>query len=172
VKTVYPTSKCVEQKEKTVIEPDVPMEHSEEDILKMIKKYHATLIVFSNMLKAFHYCVLGSDFYSIHIKLQDYYETIDQYIDDVAELLITEGAIPVLNLADAIMLSWIGEYSFGGAITCKQAMVHVSKQFDLLAEAMDELSYIIQNEGIAGLFGDHYLYYSKQNWMAKAYLQN
>lgn len=175
VKTVYgmSKSKTVEQKEadpsmRKIVENVTVVE---EDVYEMIKKYHATLIVVSNMIKSLHYCVVGMGFYTIHPKLRDFFSQVDEYIDDVAELLITEGKVPVLHLSEALTMSSITEYNFSGQITCKQAMTQIHKVFNTLEDITDSLAYSIPNVGISGMFGDHYMYFSKSNWMIKAYLQ-
>ena len=168
VKTVYgmSNSKTVEQKEadlsmRKIVENVTVIE---EDVYEMIKKYHATLIVVSNMIKSLHYCVVGMGFYTIHPKLRDFFSQVDEY-------LVTEGKIPVLHLSEALTMSSITEYNFSGQITCKQAMTQIYKVFNTLEDITDSLAYSIPNVGISGMFGDHYMYFSKSNWMIKAYLQ-
>lgn len=178
VKTVYGmnNSKTVEQKESEPANMQNKATESssmkmEEDIYEMIRKYHATLIVASNMLKSFHYTVVGMGFYTIHPKIQELYTQIDEYIDSVAELLISEEKNPVLHLSEALALSSIAEYKFSGQITCKQSMTQINKVFDVFENMTDTISSLIDNVGISGMFGEHYLYFSKANWMIRAYLQ-
>lgn len=171
VKTVYGMNQKTEESKEPASVQVGETTIIEGSVLDAIKRYHASLIVASNMIKSFHYCVVGMGFYTTHWNLRDFFLKIDEYIDDVAELLVTKGKTPVLHLSEALTLSNIQEFNFNGVISCKQAMTQTSKVFDALSEMADAIAYSIDNVGVSGIFGDHNVYFDKQNWMIKAYLQ-
>ncbi len=142
--------------------------------VEMVKKYHATLMVLSNMIKSFHYCVTGSDFYVIHPKLDECYMCVEEYIDCVAEAVVAHGYVPVLHLSEALQMSMIAEHSFSGQITCKEAVTILHNVYDTLASVTKDMVPKVENSempAVAGILGEHHLYYEKAKWMMRAYLR-
>lgn len=143
------------------------------DVLKDLKEYHATLMVATTMIKAFHYCITGMGFFTIHPLLGEYWNELDETIDEVAELIVTLKGVPVLTMKEAIDLSCIDEHPFAGKITCKQAMIIVETVFDCLAKLSKNIALVFDemgDAGTSGTIGDHYNYFTKSNWMVRAYL--
>lgn len=160
---------CVDKKTKSASEP--PM-MSKDDILKAIRKYHATLMVVSNMVKAFHYTCVGDDFYSIHARFEDFYKTFDEYIDSTAELLVMVCSTPVLTLSEAIDLAGVDEYIFSGCcISCSEAVREMSEVFSCLKDMSTILNKRVDAVGIPNIFQEHLYFYYTEYWKMKAYLQ-
>lgn len=150
----------------TVVDPDV---------IAHLRKYHASLMVATTMIKSFHYCITGMGFFTIHPKLGEYWEELDDTIDEVAELIVTMKGVPVLTLDEAIKLSVISEHPFAGKITCKQAMTIVETVFNSLADMSKNIALVFDemgDVGSSGTIGEHYNFYTKSNWMVRAYLND
>ena len=114
-------------------------------------------------------------FFTIHPKLGEYWEELDDTIDEVAELIVTMKGVPVLTLDEAIKLSVISEHPFAGKITCKQAMTIVETVFNSLADMSKNIALVFDemgDVGSSGTIGEHYNFYTKSNWMVRAYLND
>lgn len=145
------------------------------DMMMHLRKYQASLMVASTMIKSFHYCVYGMGYYTIHPKLGEFWDELDEIIDEVAELTVMLGGVPIITMKEALEMSPMAEYNFNGRISCKQAMTQVEVVFGSLygmsrtiASTFDEAGDV----GNAGIIGEHSNYYTKSNWMVKSYLKS
>lgn len=137
--------------------------------------YHASLVVLSNMLKSFHYAVVGMGFYTIHPKLKELYDELDEIIDETAELLKSYDTMPVLTLTEALSLTHIPEYRFSstGTISCKDAMTTAHSAYMTLHDLANSLVVHAEENhwaSSAAVYSEHAHHYAKTKWMIKAYL--
>ena len=55
---------------------------------KLLNKLLADLVVEYHKLQHFHWYVKGADFFQVHAKLEEYYDEINEAVDEVAELML------------------------------------------------------------------------------------
>lgn len=149
--------------------------HPEVKTIGDYRVYHASLVVLSNMLKSFHYTVVGMGFYTIHPKLKELYDELDAIIDETAELLKSYDTIPVLTLSEALSLTHIPEYRFSstGTISCKDAMTTAHSAYMTLHDLANSLVVHAEENhwaSSAAVYSEHAHHYAKVKWMIKAYL--
>lgn len=69
----------------------------------------ANFVVTYHKLQSFHWYVKGSDFFQVHLKLEELYNEINMGIDELAELLLQIGGEPVSSLRGFLELASIDE---------------------------------------------------------------
>lgn len=129
----------------------------------------ADLNVFYRKLQNYHWNVQGKDFFVIHAKLEEYYDEINEQIDEVAEHILILGGEPWGTMKDYINNSNIVEAEnkkikpdviFHNAINDLGMLL---KEVIEIKEKADSL-----NEYFTSTLMDNYIEsYNKKIWMLK-----
>ena len=80
-----------------------------ENILNNLNTFLSDLNVFYRKLQNYHWNVKGKDFFTIHAKLEEYYDEINEQIDEVAEHILSIGGQPLGTLKDYLSTTKITE---------------------------------------------------------------
>ena len=80
-----------------------------ENILNDLNTFLCDLNVFYRKLQNYHWNVKGNDFFVIHAKLEEYYNEINEQIDEVAEHILSVDGQPLGTLNDYIQNTNIEE---------------------------------------------------------------
>lgn len=80
-----------------------------DDILVDLNTFLCDLNVFYRKLQNYHWNVKGKDFFVVHAKLEEYYDEINEQIDEVAEHILSVGGQPLGTLKDYLLVSQIKE---------------------------------------------------------------
>ena len=67
---------------------------------KCLNELLSDLNVFYRKLQNYHWNIQGSDFFVIHAKLEEYYDEINEQIDEVAEHILILGGQPLGTMKD------------------------------------------------------------------------
>lgn len=127
------------------------------------------LVVEYHKLQNFHWYVKGSDFFQVHVKLEEFYDGINEAIDEVAEKLLMVDGKPLASLKDFLATSKIKEAD-AKHLSSKEVFKEVLKDFEYLLEsakdvkkAADEKEVFLVSTYMDDLIGD----FSKNIWMIK-----
>jgi len=71
-----------------------------ENILQNLNTFLSDLNVFYRKLQNYHWNVKGIDFFTIHSKLEEYYNQVNEKIDEIAEHILSIGGQPLGTLKD------------------------------------------------------------------------
>jgi starvation-inducible DNA-binding protein len=71
---------------------------SNETLIKELRKLQADATVFYQKLRHYHWNVKGRQFFALHAKLEELYESWADVIDDVAEQVVILGGTPLTTL--------------------------------------------------------------------------
>ena len=71
-----------------------------ENILQNLNTFLSDLNVFYRKLQNYHWNVKGRDFFTIHSKLEEYYNQVNEKIDEIAEHILSIGGQPLGTLKD------------------------------------------------------------------------
>ena len=63
--------------------------------ISKLNNFLAELNVFYRKLQNYHWYIKGKDFFQVHTKLEEYYDQINEQIDEVAELILQLGGSPL-----------------------------------------------------------------------------
>ena len=80
-----------------------------ENIIKELHQFLADLNVFYRKLQNYHWNIQGKDFFVIHSKLEEYYNEVNESIDEVAEFILTKNEQPLGTMKDYIEITKITE---------------------------------------------------------------
>lgn len=71
-----------------------------EELIKNLNTFLSDLNVFYRKLQNYHWNVYGKDFFVVHEKLEEYYNEINEQIDEIAEHILMLGGIPLGTMQD------------------------------------------------------------------------
>lgn len=80
-----------------------------EDLLNNLNIFLSDLNVFYRKLQNYHWNIKGKDFFTIHVKLEEYYNEINTKVDEVAEHILSLGGVPLGTLKDYLNTTKIQE---------------------------------------------------------------
>lgn len=127
----------------------------------------ADLVVEYHKLQNFHWYIKGKDFFTIHAKLEEYYNYINEAIDEIAENILMIGFQPVASLKEFMELSKIEEAK-DQQLSSKEIYNTVLKDFNYLLEAIKEIKQLADKEDnylISSLMDDYIGNFTKSIWM-------
>ena len=81
--------------------------NSENNKVDILNEYMSNLKVFNNNLYNLHFNIVGSSFFGMHQKLQDYYEKLALMYDTAAERIKMLGGYPITSLKQISEVSTI-----------------------------------------------------------------
>lgn len=80
-----------------------------EDILNSLNTFLSDLNVFYRKLQNYHWNIKGKDFFTVHAKLEEYYNEVNSLIDEIAEHILSLGGMPLGSLKDYLEVTKIAE---------------------------------------------------------------
>lgn len=129
----------------------------------------ANLVVEYHKLQNFHWYIKGSDFFTVHAKLEDYYNDINKAVDEVAESILMLEGKPLASLKD-----------FAANASIKEAEAQFIKSDIILAEVEKDYSMLLaevieikkaadaeENFIISAMMDDYIKNFTKAVWMLK-----
>ncbi len=127
----------------------------------------ADLVVFYHKLQSYHWYVKGNAFFQAHAKLEEYYDAINEQIDEVAETSLMSGFKPVSRVAEFTALTKIKETS-GDYTDVNAVFSDILKDFKYLLKNAEELKADADkadNYLISAKMDDFIATYRKAVWM-------
>ena len=101
--------------------------------VEKLNLYLANLNVLYRKVQNYHWNIVGAGFFSVHAKLEEYYDAINTQIDDVAERILAIGGRPLGTLKDYLEVTTIKEAE-NKEISIPEAVADVKKdKFIILA---------------------------------------
>lgn len=134
---------------------------------KQLNHLLANLVVEYHKLQNFHWYVKGKDFFNAHAKLEEYYDYINEAIDEVAENLLMMGGKPLASLKDFLANASIEEAEMK-EIKSKEIYKVVLADFRILLEEVKEIKVSADEENnylISALMDEYIKQFSKSIWM-------
>lgn len=140
-----------------------------ENILNNLNSFLSDLNVFYRKLQNYHWNIKGNQFFVIHPKLEEYYNEINEQVDEIAEHILTLGGQPLGSLKDYLNTTKIMEAEnkkvdcslvFSELINDYSTLLQDVKSIKNLAEAKEE-------HKTAAMMDDIIEDYSKKIWMLK-----
>ena len=124
-----------------------------ETLIKELNQYLSDLSVFYRKLQNYHWNVKGSDFFVVHEKLEEYYNKINDQIDEVAE-----HYLETTTIAEAK----------NERICSTEIYKNIIKDFETLLERVNQIKEEAEKEkqySTSSLIDGYILEYSKILWM-------
>lgn len=138
----------------------------EENIINL-NKFLSELEIMSVKLQNYHWNVSGCEFFTIHSKLEEYYDEIREQIDEIAEHILAKGLEPLGTMKDFISNSEIAEAK-NEKIKSEELLKNVTQDYMTLYKKALEIKKCAEKESdyeTSSLIDDYLKEYSKKLWM-------
>lgn len=135
--------------------------------------YLVNLNVLYRKVQNYHWNVVGKGFFTIHTKLEEFYDKINEQVDDVAERILSIGARPYGTLKDYLELTTIKEAE-NKEISVHDVLVSVKADFESMLTLVKEIKATADDEndyGTSAMLDEYISEYEKNLWMLNAYLK-
>ena len=127
------------------------------------------LNVFYRKLQNYHWNIQGNDFFVIHSKLEEYYDEVNEQIDEVAEHILILGGQPLGTMKDYIENTSIVEAK-NKKIKSDAIFHNIVNDLGMLLKKVTEIKEEAdaQKQYATSSLMDKYIEdYSKKTWMLK-----
>ncbi len=134
---------------------------------KQLNNLLSDFVVEYHKLQNFHWYVKGKDFFPVHEKLEEYYDALNEAIDEIAECILMLGGKPLASLKDFIATSSIEEAS-ASYISSEDIFTQVTKDFTYLLEEVTSIKKAADEKEvfIVSAKMDNYIeHFTKALWM-------
>ncbi len=138
-------------------------------MIEKLNKLLSDLNVFYRKLQNYHWNVKGHDFFTIHAKLEEYYNEVNEQIDEIAEHILILNGQPLGTMKDYINTSDIEEAK-NEKITSQEIFTEVIKDLEKLLEDVKQIKKCAdENEDYptSSLMDEYIENYGKKLWMLK-----
>ena len=118
-----------------------------------------------------HWNLKGTQFFTLHAKLEELYEEAGDILDEVAERILALGGNPVSNMKEALEMATIKELGDGPKSADETIRALVSDT-DYWIKDSKEIAELADKEGDSvtnDMFNGYTKAYQKLAWMLKAY---
>ncbi|WP_342388365.1 Dps family protein [Salinicoccus bachuensis] len=131
----------------------------------------ANFTVLWTKLHNYHWYVKGHNFFSLHDKFEELYDTASTYVDELAERLLAIGGEPIGKQSDAIEKASVKEAEYD--IDANEMVKQLAQDYDTVIKELDEGIKIAEAAGddrTADIFIGMITDIEKNNWMLKSFL--
>ena len=138
-----------------------------ENVMKELNQLLADLNVFYRKLQNYHWNIKGKEFFVVHEKLEEYYDEINESIDEVAEYILIRENQPLGTMKDYLQITKITEAK-NEKVTCDIVFGEVIKDFCYLLEQVNKIKQEAENisDDQTSAYMDNFVEdYSKKLWM-------
>lgn len=138
---------------------------------QLMNIYLADLNVFYRKLQNLHWYVQGKGFFTVHKKLEELYDDVNEQIDEFAERILAKGNKPLASMKKYLEVAHIKERE-DEYISTTNALVEIEKDYKHLLShcyKMKELADEENDFGTSAMLDEFIADYEKTLWMIKAY---
>lgn len=139
----------------------------------VLNEFLADLNVFYRKLQNYHWNIIGKDFFVLHAKLEEYYDEINEQIDEIAEHILMLGKQPLGTMKDYLEKATILE--------AKNEKVHddvvfenIIKDYETLLQKVTKIKKEADEQNLyatSSLMDDYIKGYTKILWMLKQMME-
>lgn len=138
-----------------------------ENVTKYLNSFLSDLNVFYRKLQNYHWNVYGKDFFVLHEKLEEYYDKINEQIDEIAEHILMLGKQPLGTMQDYLNNTCIAEAK-NERIKDDVIFENVIKDFEILLKKVTEIKKQADEQNLyatSSLMDEYISDYIKVLWM-------
>jgi len=142
------------------------------ELEKKLNLYLANQLVDYVKKHNLHWNLKGSQFFTLHAKLEELYDEANDILDEVAERILALGGNPVSNMKEALSMATIKELEDGPKST-DQTIKALISDTDYWIKDSKEIAELADKEGDSvtnDMFNGYTKAYQKLAWMLKAYV--
>lgn len=127
----------------------------------------SNLNVFYRKLQNYHWNIKGEDFFNIHLKLEEFYNEINNQIDEVAEHILIIDGKPLGTMKDYLQITQIKEAE-NEKICSNKIFNNILKDYNILIQNVIKIKEDADNEkkyATSALMDEYLLDFGKKVWM-------
>lgn len=132
----------------------------------------SNLNVFYRKLQNYHWNIKGEDFFNTHLKLEEFYNEINNQIDEVAEHILIIDGKPLGTMKDYLQITQIKEAE-NEKICSNKIFNNILKDYNILIQNVIKIKEDADNEkkyATSALMDEYLLDFGKKVWMIKQML--
>ena len=140
-----------------------------ENLNQSLNNFLSDLNVFYRKLQNYHWNIKGKDFFVIHAKLEEYYDELNEQIDEVAEHILAIGGQPLGTLKDYLNTTKIAEAE-NKKVDCTMVFNSIIKDYSTLLQDVKDIKKLAdekQEHKTSTLMDSVIEDYTKKLWMLK-----
>ena len=144
-----------------------------EQITKTLNQFLADLNVFYRKLQNYHWNITGEHFFVLHQKLEEYYDDINEQIDEIAEHILMLGCQPMGTIKGYLEISKIKEAK-DEKIKSDLVIKSIIDDFTLLRQEAIQIKKLADENQLfetSSLMDDYMSSYTKKIWMLNQSIQ-
>lgn len=144
-----------------------------ENIVKDLNTLLSNLNVFYRKLQNYHWNIIGKDFFVIHSKLEEYYDKINEQIDEIAEHILMINGEPLGTMKDYLENTSIQEAK-NEKVKDNVVFEAIIKDYGVLLQNVTDIKKKADEQAdylTSSLMDDYISDYSKILWMLKQMMQ-
>ena len=141
--------------------------------INALNQYLADLNVYYRKVQNYHWNVIGQGFFTVHAKLEEIYDGVNEKIDVVAERILAIGGRPLGSSKKYLEVTKITEAN-DEDIRVKDALEKLIVDTEYLLKSVRELKEITDEEkdyATSAELDNHFTEYEKLLWMMKSYIK-
>ena len=140
-----------------------------EEILNNLNNFLSDLNVFYRKLQNYHWNIKGKDFFTVHAKLEEYYNEVNAWIDEIAEHILSLGGMPLGSLKDYLNTTKISEAE-NKKVDSNLVFSEITKDYSTLLEDAKNIKNLAEKNSenkTSALMDGVIENYTKTLWMLK-----
>ena len=140
-----------------------------EEIVKNLNTFLSDLAVFYRKLQNYHWNIKGPHFFTLHEKLENYYDEINEQIDIVAEHILMLGYEPLGTMKDYLETSNIKEAK-NEKVTDNIVIENLIEDYTMLLQEANKIKKLADDKeayATSSLIDENISEYLKTLWMLK-----
>ena len=138
-------------------------------VVESLNHFLSDLAVFYMKLQNYHWNVKGKDFFTVHAKLEEYYDEVNEQIDEIAEHILILGGEPLGSMKDYLANTKIAEAK-NEKITSCDIYKNIQEDYQTLYDCARKIKEEADSESdytTSSLMDDYMKDYGKILWMLK-----
>ena len=138
-------------------------------ITEDLNLFLSNLNVFYRKLQNYHWNIKGEDFFNVHEKLEEYYNDVNEQIDEIAEHILIIDGQPLGTMSDYLEITQIKEAQ-NEKICSKKIFEAILKDYNILIENAAKIKEDADNEkryATSALMDEYLQDFSKKVWMIR-----
>ena len=143
-----------------------------EEVVRKLNAYLSTLQISYMNVRGYHWNIEGKQFFMLHSKFEEVYNTLNEMADEVAERILILGGKPLHSFSEYLKISEINEQT--NVNSPEESITNLLKETQkLIAIEREILSFASENgdEGTVGMLSDYISEQEKMTWMLNAQLK-
>ena len=143
-----------------------------EEMVNKLNEFLADLNVFYRKLQNYHWNVKGKNFFVLHERLEQYYDKINEQIDEIAEHILSLDKQPLGTMKDYLEKSQIQEAN-NEKICSNKVYETLLKDYSILINNAVKIKEDADNEkkhDTSALMDEYLQDFNKKSWMIRQLL--